>query len=50
MHELLELLWTVYSDEKLQSSLELKKIQPPFNKDKSVVKKAKAGHGYDEIP
>ena len=48
--DLLELLWTVYSEEKLQSFLELTNFQNPFNKDKSVVKKTKAGPGYDEIP
>ena len=46
----LELLWTVYSEEKLQSFLELTNFQNHFNKDKSVVKKTKAGPGYDEIP
>ena len=33
---LLELLWTVYSEEKLQSCLKLRNFQNPFNKDKSV--------------
>ena len=32
----LELLWTVYSEEKLQSFLELTNFQNHFNKDKSV--------------
>ena len=33
---LLELLWTVYSEGKLQSCLKLRNFQNPFNKDKSV--------------
>ena len=33
---LLELLWTVYSEEKLQSYLKLRIFQSPFNKDNSV--------------
>ena len=33
---LLKLHWTVYSEEKLQSCVELRKFQNPFNKDKSV--------------
>ena len=34
---LLELLWTVYSEGKLQSCLKLWNFQNPFNKDKSVL-------------
>ena len=33
---LLKLLWTVYSEGKLQSCLKLRNFQNPFNKDKSV--------------
>ena len=33
---LLKLLWTVYSEEKVQSCLELRNFQNPSNKDKSV--------------
>ena len=33
---LVELLWMVYSEGKLQSCLELRNFQNPFNKDKSV--------------
>ena len=33
---LLELLWTVYSEGKLQSCLRLRTFQNSFNKDKSV--------------
>ena len=33
---LLKLLWTVYSEGKLQSCLKLRNFQTPFNKDKSV--------------
>ena len=35
---LLKLLWTVYSEEKLQNfkNFKLRKFQNPFNKDKSV--------------
>ena len=33
---LLELLWTVYSEGRLQSFLRLRNFQNPFNKDKSV--------------
>ena len=33
---LLELLWMVYSEGKLQSCLKLRNFQNPFNKDKSV--------------
>ena len=33
---LLELLWTVYSEGKLQSCLKLRNFQNSFNKDKSV--------------
>ena len=33
---LLKLLWTVYSEEKLQSCLQLRNFQNPFNKDKTV--------------
>jgi len=33
---LLKLLWTVYSEGKLQSCLKLRNFQDPFNKDKSV--------------
>ena len=36
MQGLLELLWTVYSQGKLQSCLTLRNFQNPFNKDKSV--------------
>ena len=44
---LLELLWEVYSEVKLQSCLQLRNFQNPFNKDKSI---DKAGPGFDEIP
>ena len=33
---LLKLLWTVYSEEKLQSCFKLRNFQSPINKDKSV--------------
>ena len=33
---LLKLLWTVYSEGKLQSCLKLRNFQNPFDKDKSV--------------
>ena len=33
---LLELLWTVYSEGKLQSCLKLRNFQNSFNKDESV--------------
>ena len=33
---LLKLLWTVYSEGKLQSCLKLRNFQNPFNKNKSV--------------
>ena len=33
---LLELLWTVYSEGKLQSCLKLRNFQNPFDTDKSV--------------
>ena len=33
---LLELLWTVYSEEELQSCLKLRNFENHFNKDKSV--------------
>ena len=33
---LLELLWMVYSEGKLQSCIKLRNFQTPFNKDKSV--------------
>ena len=33
---LLKLLWTAYSEEKLQSCLKLRNFQTPFNKDMSV--------------
>jgi len=33
---LLKLLWTVYSEGKLQSCLKLRNFQDPFNKDKPV--------------
>ena len=33
---LLELLWTVYSEGRLQSFLRLRNFQNPFNKDKSL--------------
>ena len=36
MQGLLKLLWTVYSEGKLQSCLKLRNFQNPFNKDKSV--------------
>ena len=32
VQRLLELLWTIYSEEKLQTSLKLRKFQNPFNK------------------
>ena len=35
---LLKLLWTVYSEGKLQSRLKLRNFRNPFNKDKSVVR------------
>ena len=41
---LLELLWTVYSDLKLQSCLKLRNFQNPFNKDKSVQEVDKKYH------
>ena len=33
---LLDLLWTVYSEGRLQSCLKLRNFQTPFNNDKSV--------------
>ena len=36
MQGLLELLWTVYSEEKLQPCLKLRNFENPFSKNKSV--------------
>ena len=40
VQKLLKLLWTVYSEETLQSCLKLGNFQNPFNKDKTVGLKA----------
>ena len=40
VQKLLKLLWTVYSEETLQSCLKLRNFQNPFNKTKTVGLKA----------